>query len=179
MRSYTEVSSSPPPGWGGLEPPRGGGTKPVRWYFEARNQRGEFKRGELVATDRDGAKQYLEQRGYSEITLRWRWPSWPDLRNALGLIGRRERVFVTRALATMLEAGLPPAVFLSVINEHMSNRRVMRELSAVERGLAEGVCLSSALRRAKRLFGDAAELDGAVDADVAPALLKLEQRIRK
>ena len=126
-------------------------TTDIRYRYRARNKQGDILTGLVEAPSLEAAERILTDNGLTVLSVE-KTKSW---REALGLgphIKLRQRAFVARQLATMVNAGLPLPQALGLLIRSEKNQAVSRALAAVQRDLEAGFSFSTSVSKQPELF---------------------------
>ncbi len=121
------------------------------FVYEAVDPSGRKVRGEVEALDPTSLTRTLEQRGLLVLAVETSAPSRPRPRFGFGFRARREVLEVTRALASLLPAGLPLARALAAAS-NVATGRVATALESVRDRVEHGETLAAALSYHPDLF---------------------------
>ena len=119
--------------------------------YEAVDPAGRRVRGELDALDSKTLTRTLEERGLLVIAVDSTAPSRPGRFFLFGFRARREVLEVTRALASLLPAGMPLARALAAA-ANVATGRVATALEAVRERVERGEGVAAALSHHPDLF---------------------------
>lgn len=109
------------------------------WYWQGRDQAGNWCSGETEASSRAGLQQTLQAQGIRPYQLRRRWRLWFTVPAA------RQLGWMLRQLAILLAAGVPLMSALQGLACASPARPLRRLLGAICRHLDAGYSLSQAL----------------------------------
>lgn len=120
--------------------------KQVNWLWEGRDHRGQRMRGRLAATTLGLARAELRRQGIAPSRLRReRAPRGKRIKAA-------DIAYVSRQLATMLNAGVPIAQAFGIIGQGHENQRMRRLAYEIRTDIESGSALSQALAKHPQYF---------------------------
>lgn len=151
--------------------------------FTGRTRGGSTQKGEIEATDRDGAVALLRQRQIMVTSIR---PKAKDIEISIPLlekgVAEKEIVVFTRQFATMIEAGLPLVQCLDILTRQAENEKFAKIIGQVKNDVESGSSFADALRKHPKVFSEfyvnmveAGETGGILDTILARLAVYLEK----
>ena len=139
--------------------------------YLAKDSRNQEKAGLIEAPDERGAAALLRQHGLLAIDLKPKKSvQFPVVGTRFGRVSNTEVVNFTRQMATMVNAGLTITESLNLISEQISNKKLGRIISNVQRQVEGGKTLAESLSAYPETFSQiyvslvkAAESAGVLD----------------
>lgn len=124
------------------------------YFYKARTQEGEFKKGMIEAVNEDVAATILKDHGLIPTAIVRKEESFSLDRflEQLNKIKTKEKVIFTRQLATMITAGLPLVQALNTLGEQIPNKKFKEIILQVASDVEGGTSLSEALSRFPDVF---------------------------
>jgi len=124
------------------------------FLYKAVNATGRFAEGRLDAPDKRGAVSQLEKMGLIPVSIQEPLASRPPMLSRLqfGGISRRDILFVTEELSTLIHAGLPLDRTLSIIAETVRKPALRAVIENVLRQIKGGKSLAEALAAHPKYF---------------------------
>lgn len=122
----------------------------MNFRYQAMNQDGQKKQGNIEAPDERQARQLLREEGLFLLSIRVRKNTTGKTRRPR--ISHSELTLFTRQLATLCSAALPMEESLAVIARQSNNKRLVEVLNQVRNAILEGHPLSDALQHFPTLF---------------------------
>ena len=119
------------------------------YYWEGRSREGRLLRGSRREVSAAKVRADLQRDGVTPLKVRLKRLR----RSQRRAIKPADVAFMTRELATVLEAGLPVVQALLITAESQHQARMQDVLEALSREVAAGGALSEALRRHPKYFG--------------------------
>ncbi len=119
------------------------------YYWEGRSREGRLLRGSRREASAAKVRADLQRDGITPLKVRLKRLR----RSQRRAIKPADVAFMTRELATVLEAGLPVVQALLITAESQHQARMQDVLEALSREVAAGGSLSDALRRHPKYFG--------------------------
>lgn len=151
------------------------------YYWEGRSREGRLLRGSRREVSATKVRADLQRDGVTPLKVRLKRLR----RSQRRAIKPADVAFMTRELATVLEAGLPVVQALLITAESQHQARMQDVLEALSREVAAGGALSEALRRHPKYFGGlhvslvaAGERSGRLSELLASLASWLERRAR-
>lgn len=130
----------------------------LTFNYKSVTKEGETKTGTRVAKDTFALSRELKSLGETLITADEITPgkaghrTWLEKIKNLGTIGEDEKIVFARSLGSMMEAGLPVARALTVLERQMRNPKFKKVISAVAQEISEGKALNVALASHPKVF---------------------------
>jgi type II secretion system protein F len=124
------------------------------FLYKAVNAQGRFAEGRLEASDKRGAASQLERMGLIPVTVDEPLASRPSLFSRVHLrgISRRDILFFTEELATLVHAGLPLDRTLQIITETVHKPALRGVIENVLKQIKGGKSLAEALAAHPKCF---------------------------
>jgi type IV pilus assembly protein PilC len=142
------------------------------FIYEAKDASGQLVKAQVEAvTIRDAAKLLTSKQLFplSITPLK----SGPSL-DSLNRISNKDKVLFTRQLATLVKAGLPIAKSLELLQQQITNPKMLKLVKEISSGVQSGYPLSQALKDHPKIFGtiyislvEAGEASGNLDETLA------------
>lgn len=126
-------------------------TTDIRYRYRARDKQGEILTGLVEAASLEAAERILTDNGLTVLSVE-KTKTWRELFGLGGRINLRQRAFVARQLATMVNAGLPLPQALGLLIRSEKNQAVSQALAAVQRDLEAGFSFSTSVSKQPELF---------------------------
>lgn len=149
------------------------------YNYTAKNKDGEIQRGEIEAENENAASKILISRELTPISISAITGKGFDLFNRVSM---KNKVLISRQLATMINAGLPIAQSLKTLEEQITNKKLKRILEQVASDVEGGSQLSVAFSHFPEIFTplditliQSGEKGGTLDK----ALLRLAEQLEK
>lgn len=151
--------------------------------YTALDQRNAYNRGRFEARSSKAATVALERQGLMIINIRKEESRrWQFLNQALGGVSAQDKIFLTRNLHTMLEAGISVDEALITTAEQMGNTLFKAALNDISQKLRAGQTLHQSLALYPKYFSPfyvnmikVGESSGKLDEALAHLLLQQEQ----
>lgn len=147
--------------------------------YTAKNKDGEVQRGEVEAENENAASKVLLSRELTPISIFAAESKGFSLFNRVSM---KNKVLISRQLATMINAGLPIAQSLKTLEEQISNKNLKKILEQVSSDVEGGSQLSVAFSHFPEIFTplditliQSGETSGSLDK----ALLRLAEQLEK
>jgi general secretion pathway protein F len=117
------------------------------FLYKAVNAQGQFAEGRMEASDKRGVVSHLEGMGLIPVSVEEPVGSRPSLLSSLQLrrISRRDILFFTEELSTLVHAGLPLDRTLSIISETVQKPALRAVVENVLRQIKGGKSLAEAM----------------------------------
>lgn len=149
------------------------------YHYRARNQEGKTVKGEIRALNLREARQRLREQQLQPLHIMERKPlRGRYFTHAERAIRGRDRVLLTRQLATLLGASLPIEEALRAL-EQQSERRALRQLiGQIRQKICEGNSLANALKAFPHIFNPmycAMVSAGEASGHLSPVLQRLAE----
>jgi type IV pilus assembly protein PilC len=124
------------------------------YVYKARSQQGELKKGLIEAINEEVAANILREHGLIPTSIKSKDDTFSLERftGSLTKIKTKEKLFFTRQLATMINAGLPIVQALNTLGEQISNKKFKEIILQVAGDVEGGLALSEALSRFPDVF---------------------------
>jgi type II secretory pathway component PulF len=123
----------------------------TRYRYRARNKQSEVLTGIVEAASLESAERILADNGLSVLSLE-KTKNWREVLGFGQKIRLKQKAFVARQLATMVNAGLPLPQALGLLIRSERSQAVSRALSDVQRDLEAGFSFSTAISKQPELF---------------------------
>jgi len=124
------------------------------YVYKARSQQGELKKGLIEAINEEVAANILREHGLIPTSIKSKDDTFSLERftGSLTKIKTKEKLFFTRQLATMINAGLPIVQALNTLGEQISNKKFKEIILQIAGDVEGGLALSEALSRFPDVF---------------------------
>ena len=124
------------------------------YYYTARSMQGEFLRGSIQANCESAALASLKTRALFVTSIAPSTAARSTFAAALqiGPVSQKHLVALFRALATLVDAGVPIRRALDVVTEECADARLREALASIACGIENGLSLSEAAARHPREF---------------------------
>lgn len=154
--------------------------------YVAINADGAELKGELSAPDLVSARELLRQRGLVAELLREKRSEGPEsVRSGLKPVKPAALQIFSRQFATMIEAGIPVASALVILEQETADRQLASVVREVRLDVEGGMLLSHALGRHPRVFDrlyvamvEAGEATGALHDVLGPVATHIERETK-
>ncbi len=155
------------------------------YAYTALDQRNAYNKGRLEARSPKAATAALEQQGLLVINLKKEESGrWLLLNRSLGGVSAQDKIFLTRNLHTMLEAGISVDQAISTTADQMSNPEFRAALNDIAQRLRSGQTLHRSLGLYPKYFSSfyinlikVGESSGKLDETLAHILQQQEQDV--
>jgi type IV pilus assembly protein PilC len=155
----------------------------MKFFYEARNKDSQIKTGFVVAGSQGKAEQLLAENGYIIIQLRLqkenffaRFEFWQ------GRVSYKDLVIFSRQLSTLISARVPILQVLRILENQMTNRRLVTVIRDTIASVENGESLSLALSKNTQIFGNiyvSLVRAGEASGSVAKSLQYLADQLEK
>ena len=152
------------------------------YTWEGRTKGGEFKRGEMEASDEAAVQQRLRAMALTNVKIRKKSVALNFKLPGIGGISQKDLVIFTRQFATMIDAGLPLVQCLDILSSQLDNLAFREVLLKVKNKVESGSTLADSLGDHPKVFDTlytqlvaAGEIGGILDT----ILNRLAQYIEK
>lgn len=154
------------------------------YVYKARNQQGELKKGLIEAINEEVAANILREHGLIPTLIKSKEDTFSleKLRDSLTKIKTKEKLFFTRQLATMINAGLPIVQALNTLGEQISNKKFKEIILQIAGDVEGGLAFSEALSRFPDVFPKvyvALVKSGEVSGNLDKVLMNLATQMEK
>lgn len=123
----------------------------IRYRYRARSRQGEILTGVVESESLEAAEKILNENGLTVLSLD-KTRTWQEIIGVGGKISLRQKAFITRQLATMVNAGLPLPQALGLLIRSERNKTIQRTLSEVQRDLEAGFSFSTSVSKHPEVF---------------------------
>lgn len=128
------------------------------YTYQARDQAGNIKQGEIDLPSEEKLAQWLYGQGFlltkSSVKKKGGEFSLVKFLSNLGFISLMEKVLFTRYLEVMLKAGVSLVRALSILSHQTDNRRFKRIINSIHDAVEKGIAFSDALKKYPNVFSD-------------------------
>lgn len=154
------------------------------YSYKARTQQGELKKGLIEAINEEVAANILRDHGLVPTSIKPKEEefSLDRILESLSKIKTKEKVFFTRQLATMVNAGLPLVQALNTLAEEIPNKKFKEVIYQIAGDVEGGMALSEALGRFPDIFPKvyialvrSGEVSGSLDKVLNNLALQMEK----
>lgn len=149
------------------------------YNYIAKDKNGDVQRGEVEAENESAAAKVLTTRNLVPINI---FKDYEKQLTIFSHISLKEKVLITRQLATMINAGLPIAQSLNTLEQQVTNKNTRKILDQVSKDVEGGSTLSMAFSHFPEMFTSlditlisSGETSGSLDK----ALLRLAEQLEK
>ncbi len=165
--------------------PRGGeaaAPKNPLWLWEAKDKKGEIKKGEMEATDKEAVEGRLKQMQLTPTKVTKKGGGFKLPGGFGGGVDKKSLVIFTRQFATMMDAGLPLVQCLDILAGQTDNATFRDVLYKVKGKVESGATFADALRDHPKAFDElytqlvaAGEVGGILDTIMNRLALQIEK----
>lgn len=124
------------------------------YIYQARDEKGKSKKGEMFSSSEQALAQALEKQGLllTFYKIKKKRFSLKTLFLSLGSVSELDKILFTRNLAVMLKAGLSISRALDILYQQTKNKRLKRVISDVRENVVKGKSLNYSLSRFPKIF---------------------------
>ncbi len=131
----------------------------MKFIYEARNNKGELKKGLVVASSQAKAEQLLAANNYTIITLDEKHESIANRiqefgQDLMSRISYKEVVLFSRQFSTLVASRVPIVQSLRILEKQVSNRGLIQVTQSLVQSVESGESLSLALSKHPKVFGN-------------------------
>lgn len=121
--------------------------------YSAQGSNGQFLRGTITATDRQGAIEALKKQGVKPLSL-----SEQRSKRSFALVSKKVKskdlVLFTRQFSTMISAGVPLVRALTTLSDQAESPFFRTTLNAIAKDVQSGISIGEAFAKHPRVFSD-------------------------
>jgi type IV pilus assembly protein PilC len=151
--------------------------------YTVHDSKGKITNGSIEGDTRDNVAQALMDQGLTPVAIRVTSKiNFIEKIKGFGLIPSGEKVLFAEELATLINAGVPIAQALSILEKQTSNKKLKHTLNELTKDVEGGLSLSNGMERHPEVFNPvfvnmtrAGEVGGTMDE----ALNKLAEQLAK
>lgn len=125
------------------------------YAYTARTKKGAVQKGTIIASNRDAALATLSERSLTPILIKEarEKKSWINFKNIqIGGVKTKDKVIMSRQLATMVNAGVPIVTALTTLAEQTESPKLKEALEDATKRVKGGSALSDALEKYPKIF---------------------------
>lgn len=127
----------------------------MKFAYRARDQAGQIKVGEVIASDESRAEQLLEENGLTIVSIQQRQGDILDRLNPFGhSVNNKDLVMYSRQLATLISARVPILQSLRILEEQISSKYLLLVTKDIVASIENGESLSAAMSKHSEVFGN-------------------------
>ncbi len=154
------------------------------YLYKARTKKGELKKGEITAIDEESAATLLKEHDLTltELVPAEKATPWEKLSAALQRIKAKDKVVLTRQLATMIKSGLPIVQALKILADQTTNQKLKDILTEITSEVEGGTSLSESMSRFPEAFSKvyiAMIRSGEASGNLDDVLVRLADQMEK
>lgn len=126
----------------------------MKFIYTAKTKTGEIEKGNIEASSKDEVASLLEQKDLTPIVIAKRSGINLSLSsiNALSPIPGVEKIIFSRQLSTLINAGVPLAQSLSIMEKQTSNIKMKKIVGDILHKVKSGSSFAEALKKYPRVF---------------------------
>jgi type IV pilus assembly protein PilC len=155
----------------------------MKFFYKARNQKGDMQEGQVVANDQQRAEQLLSENGLIIVSLDRQQDNIFDSLNPFGKsVKSKDLVLFSRQLSTLISARVPIIQALRILQDQITNKYLLSIINDLISAVENGDSLSNALARHDNVFGNvyvslvkSGELAGSLDKSLIYLADQLEK----
>ncbi|HEX3095812.1 MAG TPA: type II secretion system F family protein [Patescibacteria group bacterium] len=159
----------------------------MKFIYQARNQKGELKKGTVVATNQAKAEQLLNTNNYAIISLSEQKETLTQkienfIEDLTSRISYKDVVLFSRQFSTLVGARVPIVQSLRILGSQVSNKGLIRITKNLVQSVESGESLSLALSKHPKVFGNiyvSLVRSGEASGRVAESLSYLADQLEK
>ncbi len=155
----------------------------MKFLYQAKNTKGELKKGYVIAANQPKAEQLLTENGFVIISLKEEKES---VLNKLDFfskhVGYKDLVLFSRQLSTLVGARVPILQALRILEKQLANKALIEVTKSLITSIESGESLSLALSKHPTVFGNiyiSLVRSGEAAGKVGEALLFLADQLEK
>ncbi len=132
----------------------------AQFSYSARDKTGGVQKGELFAPDRAAATAAIQARGLAPILVKEEQAaakgggSLLDKLKSGGKVKLEDKVIFTRQFATMINAGVPIAQSLAILEKQSQSKKLQVAVSSIQKSVTGGATLSSSMTQHPEVFNN-------------------------
>src|ERR1051326_4920409 len=127
----------------------------MKFFYKARNQKGDMQEGQVVANDQQRAEQLLSENGLIIVSLDRQQDNIFDSLNPFGKsVKSKDLVLFSRQLSTLISARVPIIQALRILQDQITNKYLLSIINDLISAVENGDSLSNALARHDNVFGN-------------------------
>jgi type IV pilus assembly protein PilC len=123
----------------------------IEYNYIAKNKDGDIQKGVVEAESKISAAKVLTARDLFPITIILKGKGGFGL-GFLNRVGRKDKVFLIRQLATAINAGLPITQSLNVLGSQTSKKSLKEMINQLSRDVEGGMSLAASFARFPKVF---------------------------
>ena len=127
------------------------------FHTAQRTKAGVIQKGTLFATDRAGAAASLQQKGLTPILVKEQSEksgqgSLLDKLQSGGSVKLQDKVIFSRQFSTMINAGVPIAKALSILEKQTDSKKLQAAISDIQKQVTGGATLANSMSAHPEVF---------------------------
>lgn len=126
----------------------------ITFQYTAKNNQGGTTHGLVEAETEGAAAKLLLSKGLTPIDIAIRQEGSKTLGRFTNRVSTKDRIVLTRQLATLLNAGLPLTQSLHTVSDQTDSKQLALILNKVIASVEGGITLSEALSKHPKVFND-------------------------
>ncbi len=124
-----------------------------RYNYIAKNDEGKKQEGILEAENKDAVLETLRKKSLSPISVREQKVSLISKINEIGHVSSKEKVMISKELATLVNAGIPISQAMHIMEDQAESKMMKKAIGEIANDIEGGFSLSSAMEKHKHIFG--------------------------
>ncbi len=120
--------------------------------YIAKNEKGEIKRGQTEATDKDALIESLTKQKLAVVNVKETKNNLFKKSAGFGFVSSTEKVMFSKELATMVSAGIPIAQAVHILEEQSVNKIMKKATAEIAQDIEAGISLSAAMEKHGNIF---------------------------
>jgi type IV pilus assembly protein PilC len=131
-----------------------------QFSYSARDKSGAVQKGSIFAPDRPAATAAIQAKGLAPILVKEEKSatsgggSLLDKLNSVGKVKLEDKVIFTRQFSTMINAGVPIAQSLTILEKQSESKKLQAAVSAVQKSVTGGATLSNSMSQHPEVFNN-------------------------